>query len=66
MIKTSWYWYRNRHFDQWNGIEYPEINPHTYRHLIFGKEVKTIQCNGKRKASSTNGASLTGCLHVEE
>ena len=24
------------------------------------------RCNGKMKASSTNGAGLTGCLHVEE
>jgi hypothetical protein len=29
--------------DQWNKIEDPEINPHTYEHLIFDKEAKTIQ-----------------------
>jgi hypothetical protein len=29
--------------DQWNGIEDPETNPHTYGHLTFEKEAKTIQ-----------------------
>jgi hypothetical protein len=43
VIKPACNWYGNRQVDQWNRIEYPEMNPHTYGYLIFDKGAKTIQ-----------------------
>jgi hypothetical protein len=42
-MKTAWYWHKNRHEDQWNRIEDPDMKPHNHNQLTFNKGTKNIQ-----------------------
>jgi hypothetical protein len=57
-IKTTWYWHKNRHEDQWNRIEDLDMKPHNYTYLIFEKVPKIY--DGEKTASSTNGVGKSG------
>ena len=64
VIKTVWFWHKNRNIDQWYKRESPEINHAPMGTLFLTKEAKIY--NGERTVPSTSGAGKTGQLHVKE
>lgn len=64
VIKLVWSWHKDRHKDQWNRTESPELNPHVYDPVISNKGDKTIQW-GKHNFFN-KWCWTTGHPHAEE
>jgi hypothetical protein len=62
VTKPAWSWHINRHTEQWNRIEDPEINRHSYSCLIHMYQ-KYIW---RKDSSLTNGVKKTEYAHVED
>ena len=64
VIKTVWYWHKDRNTDEWIKIGNTEVNPCTYEHLFFDKQAKIY--NGEKTISFTSGAGKTDQPPVKE
>ena len=64
VIKTVWYWHKNRHINQWNRIESPERSPSVYGQFPFEKGGRSIKRS--KNSLSTDGVGSSGQLHAKK
>ena len=43
ITKAAWYWHKNRHIDQWNRVQSPDMDPQFYGQIVFDKAGKNTQ-----------------------